>query len=217
VIVLADCGNTCIKLRVLGAAGGERLSPDEAARRVSAMTGELIVLPGSAASAALLRDAWRGRLREVGRDLPLPDLGQYPGMGSDRVLAGFAAGPACIVIDAGTATTLSAWDDDGRCAGGLILAGPEAMLAGLRASAPALPATEARVDGPAAQRDTRGAMALGAGLGHQDMVAGCLARLRRETGQARLVLTGGGAARLHLPGAQARPWLVLDGLQRLVE
>lgn len=214
-MIFADCGNTAVKL----GQGAERvrLAPATVAAWLAAHpAGELVLLPGAAASAGLVRAAWSGRLREVGRDLALPDLGQYPGMGLDRIVAGLAAGAGTIVVDAGTATTLTAWGVDGRFAGGLILPGPHAMIAGLCASAPALPVVEPLPStAAAAQRDTRGAIAAGAGLGHAAMVAGCVERLRCETGVAQVVVTGGGAAALCLAGAVVRPWLVLEGLERL--
>jgi pantothenate kinase type III len=69
---------------------------------------------------------------------------------------------------------------------------------------------------PAAQRDTRGAIAAGAGIGHAAMVRGCLDRLRLETACPRTVLTGGGMDDLAIDGAERRPWLVLEGLELLV-
>lgn len=220
-LLYADCGNTRIKVGLAGQRAC--LLPD--ADALEGWLGDrepsgLIMLPGAAASAEVVRTWWPGERREAGSDLPAPDRGQYPGMGLDRVVAGLAAGPDCIVVDAGTATTLTAWDGSGRFAGGLILPGAHAMLAGLVARAPALPLVE---PGPpissAAQRDTRGAIAAGAGIGHPAMVAACLIRLRDETGITRVVATGGGAETLAaaevFPATAIRPWLVLDGLAML--
>ncbi len=214
-MILADCGNTAVKL----ANGPERvrLAPEPAAAWLAAQHGgRLLLLPGASAAADLVRRAWRGQLTEIGRDLQLPDRGQYPGLGVDRIVAGLAAGSATIVVDAGTATTLTAWGADGRFAGGLILPGAHALIAGLCARAPALPAVEPLGrDAPAAQRDTRGAIAAGAGIGHAGMVEACLARLRLETRIDRVLVTGGGAEELDLPEAEPRPWLVLEGLELL--
>lgn len=220
-ILLADCGNSAIKLSLDGDRG--RVAPDPAALEAwlaGRRADVLHLLPGAAAGAAVVRAWWRGPLREAGRDLPVPDLGQYPGMGLDRIVAGLAAGPDCIVIDAGTATTLGAWDRTGRFAGGLILPGARAMIAGLVAAAPALPAvTPLPADASAAQRSTAGAIGAAAGIGHPAMVAACLARLGAETGIRRTIITGGGGADLVaagiIPGAEHRPWLVLDGLALL--
>lgn len=211
--ILCDCGNTCIK--VACGADRARLSAAELPTWLADHpAAELLLLPTAASAASAVRAAWRGVLREVGRDLPLPQRGQYAGMGADRVVAGLAASHPCIVVDAGTATTLTAWDACGRYAGGLILPGPAAMIRGLAAAAPALPVVDPLpADAAAAQHDTAGAIAAAAGIGHPAMVAACLQRLRAETGITEAVLTGGGGAALvpllHLP---LRPWLVLDGL-----
>ena len=58
-------------------------------------------------------------------------------------------------------------------------------------------------------------IAAGAGIGHVAMVEACLARLRHETGITRVIVTGGGAEALHLAEADARPWLVLEGMMAL--
>ena len=209
--VLCEYGNTSVKFSHAGRRW--RTSPNEAAAWL-AQHGDLeLVLTPTADASALAHRC----VRIVGRDIPLPDLGQYPGMGLDRILAGLAAGPRCIVIDAGTATTLTAWDDAGRFAGGLILPGVHALVAGLVARAPALPAvTPLPSSSPAAQRDTRGAIAAGAGIGHAAMVRGCLDRLRLETTCPRTVLTGGGMDDFAIDDAERRPWLVLEGLELLV-
>lgn len=214
--ILCDCGNTCVKV----ARGDERarLPADRLAAWFAAHPAdELVLLPTAAAAADAARAAWRGAVREVGRDLPLPDRGQYPGLGADRVVAGLAAPHPCLVVDAGTATTLTAWDGDGRFAGGLILPGPQAMIRGLAAAAPALPAVEPLPpDAAAAQRSTAGAIAAAAGIGHPAMVRACLDRLRAESGIAAGVVTGGGGPLLAgLLGLPLRPWLVLDGLATL--
>lgn len=214
-MIFADCGNTAVKL----ASGAERtrVPPEQAAAWLASHPSDrLLLLPGASATADVVRRGWRGPMSEIARDLQLPDRGQYPGMGIDRIVAGLAAGPATIVVDAGTATTLTAWNTDGRFAGGLILPGAHALIAGLCARAPALPLVEPLGrDAPAAQRDTRGAIAAGAGIGHAAMVEACLARLRRETRIDRVIVTGGGAEALDLPEAEPRPWLVLEGMERL--
>ncbi len=214
-MILADCGNTAVKFAQ--GASRQRVLPGQVAAWLAAHPDEMLVLlAGAAANAAVVRQHWRGRIREVGQDLTLPDVGQYPSMGLDRVVAGLAVGPGTIVIDAGTATTLTAWDVDRRFAGGLILPGPHAMIAGLSHLAPALPVVDpSDRDAAAAQHDTRGAIAAGAGLGHAAMVAGCVARLQAETGIDRFVTTGAGASGLPVCLAEHRPWLVLEGMERL--
>lgn len=214
--ILCDCGNTAIKVGL----GSERVRLTAEALPswfAAHPADELILLPGAAGHAARVRDLWRGRLLTIGVNLALPAVGQYTGMGLDRIVAGLAAPHPGIVIDAGTATTLTAWDASGRFAGGLILPGPHAMIAGLHVRAPALPLVEPL--GPtaaAAQHGTAGAIAAAAGIGHPAMVRACLDRLRTETGIADGVLTGGGADGLSaVLGLPVRPWLVLEGMARL--
>ena len=214
-MILADCGNTAVKLAQ--GASRERVLTEQVAAWLSTHPDEvLVLLAGAAANAAVVRQHWRSRLIEIGRDLALPDVGQYASMGIDRIVAGLAAGPGTIVIDAGTATTMTAWGADGRFAGGLILPGPHAMIAGLCQLAPALPAVEpGDRHAAAAQCDTRGAIAAGAGLGHAGMVAWCVSRLQAETGIMAVITTGAGAGGLPPLQADHRPWLVLEGMELL--
>ncbi|MEK7412956.1 MAG: type III pantothenate kinase [Planctomycetota bacterium] len=220
-ILFADCGNTAVKF-ALGSSR-VRMLPDPQLfdqwlnNRVAE---ELILLPGAAHASNVVRQWWTKTVRIVGTDIALPECGQYPGMGLDRIVAGLATPPGSIVIDAGTATTLTVWGTDGRFAGGLIMPSPQAMIAGLSVRAPALPAPEpADSSARAAQHDTRGAIAAAAGIGHPAMVAACVERLRQETHLERVVITGGGADELvrsgRMPGMEQRPWLVLEGMEML--
>lgn len=245
----ADCGNTRVKLGVYDGVqlkAHARLAPatadlDAFLEPWASHIDELLVLPGARASAALAANWWACRgggrpLRTIGGrgelDPAMPDLGQYPGCGLDRVLAGFAAGDethqSVVVVDAGTATTITAWQvktgvPDPQAAirfvGGLILPGARACLAGLAARAPALPAVEPLdPDASARQHDTAGAMAAAMGIGYGPMVAACLLKLARETNIHQVIATGGEidqliAARVIHP-RDLRPTLVLDGLAR---
>jgi pantothenate kinase type III len=245
VILLADCGNTSIKLALADGAGllrHARVAPQAQAfaaflgAEAGAVSGA-VALPGSAAHAQLLARWWEsaggGRpLQRIGADLPLPDLGQYPGCGADRVLAGLAAGlrqrQSLVTVDCGTATTLGAWRVDAslvdaslsravRFAGGLILPGARACAAGLNRLAPALPLVEPLgPDAIAAQAETQGSIAAAIGIGYGPMVAACLCKLQRETGIRHAVLTGGGAEDLLraqvLPRSALHPTLVLAGM-----
>jgi pantothenate kinase type III len=153
-------------------------------------------------------------------------------MGVDRVLAGLEAGMSerhpLVVVDAGTATTLTAWQVRPECAdpqvairfaGGLILPGMRACIAGLTARAPALPLVEPMgPDASARQQDTASAIAAAMGIGYGPMVASCLLKLQRETGIHHEIITGGEveqllAARVAHPRAH-RPTLVLEGMDR---
>ncbi len=240
--LLADCGNTTVKL---GVADGTtvlvhdrlpagRASIDQFFAHHGQGIRELVLLPGNRAHGEVVRAWWAEvaggrRLRVIGEDLPLPDYGQYASCGYDRVLAGAVTCAkeqrSVVVLDAGTATTITAWrwaDGVPHFAGGLILPGAQACLDGLAAAAPALP----RVTpfGPAAtacQRDTMGAMAAAVGIGYGPMVAACLLKLERETDIHDVVATGGNIALIVdsriLPNSAHRPALVLSGMAFLAE
>jgi pantothenate kinase type III len=243
--LLADCGNTTIKL-ALAHDGGiwthARVAPrdqafEEFAGAHRAALDELVLLPTARASAEALRGWWSRSLpgkpaREIGAEIPLPDLGQYAGCGADRVVAGLVAcrqeSQPTIVVDAGTATTLSAWHWEPQAApgrrvqflGGLIAPGARACSVGLAALAPALPVVEPLApQASARQHDTESAIAAAIGIGYGPMVAACLARLRTETGIRTVVLAGGNAGLLIesevLPRLAYRPTLVLEGVEEL--
>ncbi len=232
--LFADCGNTAVKLLRDGDRRLERLPADamELASWLRTHPADtLICCPGATAATAALATAWDlvqpgAPLRRLGVHIVVPDRGQYPGFGLDRLCAGIAAvartGRPVVVIDAGTATTLTAWNlaDDGgpQFAGGLILPSPHACLAGLAALAPALPhVAPGTTASDAAQCSTTGAIAAGIGIGYPAMVAACLERLQAETGCGLTVITGYGAAELatSLLDAPVVRGLVLDGLRLL--
>ena len=132
-------------------------------------------------------------------------------------------------VDAGTATTLSAWifhpeeahlERTVRFAGGLILPGARSCIAGLAAQAPTLPLVEPL--GPSAsarQFSTTSAIAAAMGIGYGPMVAACLLKLERETGVHDWLATGGNCGllidSLVVPRLSYRPTLVLEGLEML--
>ncbi|MBA2480274.1 MAG: type III pantothenate kinase [Planctomycetes bacterium] len=243
--LIADCGNSTIKLGLAHDGGiwsHERLAPREDALSAFVQPHlraieELVVLPGSRAHAELLA-AWWSRiaagkpLRRIGSEIPVPALGQYATCGVDRVLAGLVAcrqeRRSLVVVDAGTATTLTAWRYDAHAdpartivfLGGLIAPGAAACAAGLSSLAPALPHVEPL--GPeagACQHDTYGAIAAAIGIGHGPMILACLDRLRRESTIAEVIATGGGCGALIAAGAiprlAYRPSLVLEGIEEL--
>jgi pantothenate kinase type III len=243
--LLADCGNSTIKLALAHDGGvwtSERLTPGEAALeafyRPHAQTiAELAVLPGARANTALVETWWAKvaggrRIRILGDPgLPVPELGQYPGCGVDRVVAGLVACTqerrSLVVLDAGTATTLTAWiykpedfDDAGavRFAGGLILPGARTCISGLVERAPSLPLVEPLGPGASARQfTTASAIAAAIGIGYGPMVAACLLKLERETGLHHWVASGGNCSLLIdsqvVPRLSYRPTLVLEGLE----
>jgi len=217
--LLADCGNTTVKLAL--AEGRQLVRTARCEPRAQAWDAflgqeqpeELVLLPGAKGWAGAVEAWWPGRIRTVGADLDLPAVGQYAGMGLDRIVAGLALTGPTLVIDAGTATTFGAWS--ATFLGGLILPGAAACAAGLAAAAPALPlVTPGTVADRACQRDTTGALAAALGIGYPAMVGACADRLSAETAVTRRVLTGGNAPALVAAGVVGEhdPWLVLRGL-----
>lgn len=245
--LLADCGNTTIKLALARDAGIWQFARlDPLPERLSAFIQpfertieELAVMPGAKANTQVLESWWakagRGRpIRLVGdAGLPVPDLGQYPNCGIDRVLSGLAAcaqeRKPLVVVDAGTATTITAWTwqpelgdptQAVRFVGGLILPSARTCAAGLAAQAPALPIVEPLgPDAHACQRDTVGSIGAALGIGYGPMVAACLLKLERETAIRTIISTGGNTGLLIdsqvLPRLAYRPSLVLEGLEVL--
>jgi pantothenate kinase type III len=228
--LLADCGNSTVKLALVHQGGvwlHDRLAGDAAALTAfiaphREAISELVVLAtGRTATVVLAWAATQGwPLRHIGVEVPLPDVGQYPGCGLDRVCAGLAAVAqegACVVIDGGTATTITAWGADGRMLGGLILPGAAACLRGIAVDAPALPlVTPLAADASALQRDTAGALGAAVGIGYPAMVAACAARVQHEAALTALVVTGGNAPAWLggvLPRRAYRPSLVCEGME----
>lgn len=245
--LLADCGNSTIKLG-LAQDGGiwqfERLEPkiaalDEFIKPFNRTITELAVMPGARANTTIVEAWWDKigngrRLRMVGSEgLPVPDLGQYPNCGIDRVLAGLVGciqeRKSLVVIDAGTATTMTAWRYEAnnpdplsavQFGGGLILPGARSCAIGLSMQAPALPVVDILgPDAHATQFDTQGAIGAAIGIGYGPMVAACMLKLERETKIHDHIATGGNVSliidSMVLPRLSYRPSLVLEGLELL--
>lgn len=144
------------------------------------------------------RDPWRQR-QLTNRHVPLRDLPDHVGI--DRALAAWAAwtrsdGPV-LVVDAGTALTLTVVAGDGRFVGGRILAGVRLQLQSLHQGTRLLPQVPGA--GVAAMEDpwpraTAAAMVTGVVEGLAAAVAGAWNERPRNPGEAgswRLWLTGG--------------------------
>ena len=161
--------------------------------------------------------------------VPLPVRVDRPGeVGADRLVNALAAarlhGTPAVVVDFGTATTFDCVAADGAFVGGAIAPGLELGLEALAARTAKLPRVELRAPDRAIGRDTRRAMQSGTVLGYQALVAGLLARIRRELADAGDVAPGrrprdpdrrpvGGAVGPRLEGVDAiDPDLTLKGL-----
>lgn len=159
-------------------------------------------------------------------DVRLPEPSK---VGIDRLLNAIAANvlrsrhaPA-IVVDSGTATTVDAVDAEGAFRGGVILPGFELSARALHrytALLPLIEIEEIAPDGPPPLgRETRSALHSGLYWGQLGAVRELITRLSADESIAggappAVYLTGGGATLLkaHLPNAEWKPYLSLQGL-----
>jgi len=178
-----------------------------------------------AALAAFLAGPGTGTL-VLGRDLPIRMENRYRDpaeTGHDRLAAAAAAhhlaGGAVVIVDLGSAVTVDAVDDEGVFLGGAIGPGRPALVAGLRAAAPALPPAGELPSG--LPRATGEAVRAGIEFG----LAGIVTRLVEEAARALprgmetpVYVTGGDAGetvgRLPFP-VRIDPHLVLRGVRVL--
>jgi type III pantothenate kinase len=138
-------------------------------------------------------------------------------LGSDRWAALIGARAlereACLVVDAGTATTADMLRADGTFAGGAIFPGVSLMKRALAQHAAQLPLAEGRV--VAEPRNTQDAIETGCLLAH----AGAIERMHAQMGPgARCLVSGGNAAKIAQAlriGARVVDNLVLEGLLKI--
>jgi type III pantothenate kinase len=140
----------------------------------------------------------------VGDNTPLPmevDLPDPSQVGVDRVCGAAAAYSrvegACVVIDAGTALTINAVDDDGVFRGGAILPGLTLQAEALSKSTAQLPLIDPAVPQSAVGRTTQEAITSGLIFGMVGAIRGIVEQIATEWNHwPHTVLTGGGGARL---------------------
>jgi type III pantothenate kinase len=149
-------------------------------------------------------------------------------MGVDRWVAMIGAWSefesACVVVDAGTAVTIDALDDEGQHIGGQILPGFVLMSDALTVQTSDIPPLGKRSPPAASGLDifansTAKAVQQGCWSAAVGAVERAITTLRSSGYEPRVVLTGGDASRmLTALGTEAlhRPNLVLQGLARLL-
>lgn len=193
---------------------------DSAFADVSAVAVASVVPAVSAALEAVTARRDRPLLLAGAGTVPLPIRVDRPGeVGADRLVNALAAarlyGTPAVVVDLGTATTFDCVAIDGAFVGGAIAPGIELGLDALALRSAKLPRVELRLPDRAIGRDTTSAIQSGAVLGYQDLVAGLLARIRRELADAGDVA----AAEVHAiltGGLSALPWTAaLDGVEAI--
>ena len=150
-------------------------------------------------------------------------------MGVDRWVAMIGAwtevGAACLVVDAGTAVTIDALDDEGKHLGGQIIPGVATMADSLSSATSDIPQVRPAPGRDGADlgmfaRNTAAAVREGA----QNAVAGAVDRaiqtLQSNAYQPVVVLTGGDASRILNALCETplhRPHLVLQGLAHMLD
>ncbi|MBL8517150.1 MAG: type III pantothenate kinase [Betaproteobacteria bacterium] len=144
-------------------------------------------------------------------------------LGTDRwaalIAARAASDGACLVVVAGTATTVDMLHPDGRFLGGVIVPGLALMRQSLSRGTAQLPDEEGAVtDFPASTPEAIANGALKATLGAIDRMRATLAQA--SGAPPRVLISGGAAPALlpHLDTTKAFEWrehLVLEGLRRI--
>jgi type III pantothenate kinase len=146
-------------------------------------------------------------------------------VGADLVCAAVAAArcyslPA-ILIDMGTATTITAVDKNGNYIGGAIFPGLALSFNALSNSASLLPKIPLDAPPRAISRSTAEEMRSGAIYGTASLLDGMITRFERELGERATVLATGGLAALVVPYCEReiemRPNLIFDGLYLIYE
>jgi type III pantothenate kinase len=132
-------------------------------------------------------------------DIPLFNL--YPTLGIDRALAAFGAGEIygypVLVIDGGTALTITGIDENRGLVGGAILPGLRLQLRSLATGTAALPAIELPQQLPLRWSDnTPGSIASGILHTVSSGISGFIQDWQRLYPQSQIVFTGGDGAAL---------------------
>lgn len=193
---------------------------DAAFADVSAVVAASVVPAVSAALEAVTARRDRPLLLAGAGTVPIAIRVDRPGeVGADRLVNALAAarlyGTPAVVVDLGTATTFDCVARDGAFVGGAIAPGLELGIEALATHTAKLPRVELRTPDRSIGRDTISAIQSGAVLGYQALVAGLLARIRRELADAGDVA----AAEVHvvLTGGLSRlPWAAaLEGVESI--
>ncbi len=146
---------------------------------------------------------------EVGTDLIADAAGAYHSLGED-----------CIVVDFGTATTLIFVEEPGVLKGAAICTGLKVSMEALVGKTALLKEIPLRPPTRIMGRDTVEALQSGLVMGHLCMVEGMVERMKRETGPAKVIATGG-LAEVLAPYTdcfdQVDTFLTLNGMRVIAE
>ena len=137
---------------------------------------------------------------KTGLDIRLENPGQT---GADLVVADVAAlrehKPPLIVIDMGTATTVSVLDESGAHIGGCIIPGVRISMDALTDKTALLPGLQLDQPKRAIGRNTIDAMRSGIMMGTACMLDGMVERMEQELGCKTTVIATGGIAKFIVP------------------
>lgn len=145
--------------------------------------------------------------------------------GGDLIVAAVAAlaeyQPPLLVIDMGTATTITAIDKKGSFLGGCVCPGVKISAEALSGRTAQLPAVSLEAPKRAIGRNTVDCMQAGLMMGHAAMVDGMVDRMEAELGCKVRVIATGGIARFVIPMCRRQMTydkdLLLKGLGILYE
>ena len=137
---------------------------------------------------------------KTGLDIRLENPGQT---GADLVVADVAAlrehKPPMIIIDMGTATTMSVLDENGAHIGGCIIPGVRISVDALTERTALLPGLQLDQPKRAIGRNTIDAMRSGIMMGTAAMLDGMVERMEEELGYKTTVIATGGIAKFIVP------------------
>lgn len=137
---------------------------------------------------------------KTGLNIKLENPGQT---GADLVVADVAAlrehKPPLIVVDMGTATTMSVLDETGAHIGGCIVPGVRISLEALTDKTALLPGLQLDRPKRAIGRNTIDAMRSGIMLGTASMIDGMVQRMEEELGYKTTVIATGGVSKFIVP------------------
>lgn len=159
---------------------------------------------------------------KIGNSVNIPDPGL---LGPDLVVGAVAGceeyGTPLIIVDMGTATTISVINKDKDFMGGMILPGVKVALNGLINHAAHLPQIAIELPETLINGSTVGAMQSGSIYGHASCIDGMVERIWDDLGYETTVVATGGFAQVVIPCCKKNiivdSDLLIKGLLRLYE
>lgn len=135
-------------------------------------------------------------------------------VGSDLIVAAVAAiqnyRPPLILVDMGTATTLSVIDENNCFLGGCIIPGVRVSAEALSSKAAQLPGIQLDAPAHAIGKNTIEAMRSGIMFGAADALDGMVGRMEEEVGKPMTVVATGGIAQFVVPLCKRKIYLEKD-------